>query len=430
MTIDEMTKEIAAQGELIKKLETRALESGKKKEGNEPSPARKMRWDTSELGASKGGSLTPNRKLKVAEYSFEHIALGRLLLKARDGLLPDSLEERFQSEAKKYTMTEAGAATGAELVEDPYWGQIFEDVRNATKVAQLFESVPMTSKTLELCELGDAVFYKPAGEGQAVTATDPATAKRTITAFELKAQVDVSDELDEDAIISMLPALRSRLVTNAAETIDEALLCADASTGKQNINYYAATDGSDLTTSSRFLLGFDGILHYCLAEVTGQKSSVTTLATTSFLTLLSLLGKYGDDPTRLCFILDRGSKLKALGLTEFLGVDKFGSGATILTGQIGSIFGSPVVMSGTLALSNATGQVDQTAGNNTKGRIVLVNRDMWKVGMRRTVRIATERSESKGLTSLVCTFRMGLQCLGDRSSAQYAHTALGYNVTV
>jgi HK97 family phage major capsid protein len=418
-TIEQLSQEVE---ELIQRVE-----AGRK--GDTNIRERKMRFfDAGQAPVQR--ILAPQTRKKVEEFTFEELMLGRMLLNARGGILPDALEKRFQEQAVQFrTMTEDGAATGAELVPD-VWNGLLQDARAATKVANLFEQVPMTSKTVELMEMGDAVFYKPTGEGQAVTATDLVTAKRLMTAYELKAQVDVGDRLDEDAAIQMLPSIRARLVLNAAEAIDEAVLCADASTGKQNINYYAATGGSDLAANSRFLLGFDGLLHYCLNEVTGQGSNLAALTTDDFLTLISLLDKYADNPDRCVFIMDRYVKNKAIGLSDFQGVEKLGAQASLLTGQIGVIYGSPVVMSGALLKSNATGQVDQTGGSNTKGRVVLVNRDMWKVGFRRTVQVRSERSESKGLTSLVCSFRMGLQCLGDRSTATYCHAALGFDTTV
>jgi hypothetical protein len=331
----------------------------------------------------------------------------------------------------KQTMTTDGSGTGAELVDTLLFPTLFNDIVSKTLVAELFRPwMDMPQGSMFLPSLGDVTFYKPAGEGQAVTATDPATARRTITAYTLKAQVDISDEENEDAIIAMIPEIRAKLAQNAREVIDEAILCADTTTGKQNINYYAATDGSDLATSSRFLLGFNGLMHYCLNEVSGQSTGITTLATSSFAALIGLLGKYADEPSRCAFVIDRWVKNKAIQLSDFSTTDKMGPNATLLTGQIGQIYGIPVVLGGGLAKSNATGQVDQTSGNNTKGRIVLVNRDMWRFGVRRAIRVAAQRDEAKTLTSIVASMRIGLQCFGDRSNADYCHTALGYNVTI
>jgi HK97 family phage major capsid protein len=367
------------------------------------------------------------------DFTVEELSLARMILQSRESSLPDVLEGCWQSLAdkvKKYTMTSTGAGTGAELVDTVLWSQLFNDIIASTEVANLFTPfIPMSSGKMELSELGDATFYKPSGEGQAVTASDLPTAKRDFTARLLKAQVDVSDEEDEDAIIAMIPEVRNRLVRNAREVIDEAILNADASTGKENINYYDPSGGT-IATDSRFLIGFDGLIHYCLNEVTGQASAEATLGSTSFTKAIEMLDKYGDVPGRLAFIIDRGVKNEALDVDEFLTMDKIGNLATLLTGQLGQAYGVPVIMSATIAKSNATGQVDQTPGNNTKGRLLLVNRDMWRIGMRRNVQVRTQRDEPKGLTSIVCTFRVALQCFGDRSSAGYTHTALLYNITV
>jgi HK97 family phage major capsid protein len=394
---------------------------------------RKMRFDT-------GGYNTDNarsrfvKKPTLDEYGLEELALCRMILAARGSEMPDAYESKFQSlaeKAVKYTLTTGGTGTGAELIDTVMWTQLFQDVTNATLVAGLFQPwLNMPTQSVELPSLGDVTFYKPAGEGQAVTATDLATAKRVLTAYTIKAQVDISDEEDEDAIVALIPQIRAILIRNAKEVIDEAILNADASTGKQNVNYYAATGGSDIATSSRFLLGFDGLIHYCLNEVTGQKTDLSALTIDDFAALISKLGKYADVPARCAFIIDRGTKNKAILLDEFLTVDKMGANATILTGQVGEVFGTPVVLSGQLAKANATGQVDQTGGSNTTGRIVLVNRDMWVFGIRRNIRVATQRDEAKTLTSIVVSMRIGLQCYGDRASADYCHTALGYDVTI
>ncbi len=414
------------------------------KEADARPATRKIRFDTSESVVN--GVVVRNfnsdsaakrfvKKYTLDDYGVEELALLRMILARRGSQMPDAFEDKFQSLADKvrrYTMTTGGEGTGAELIDTLMWNQLFQDIQSATLVADLFAPwMDMPSQSVELPSLGNVTFYKPAGEGQAVTATDLATAKRTLKAYTLKAQVDVSDEEDEDAVIAMIPNIRAILIRNAREAIDEAILNADASTGTQNINYYAATGGSNINTASRFLLGFDGLIHYCLNELTGQVKDFGAAPTPALCaTLISLLGKYADTPSRCAFVIDRWVKNSLMQNENFATVDKLGAQATLLTGQIGQVYGIPVVLSGQLAKANATGQVDQTSDNNTKGRVILVNRDMWRFGIRRNIRVATERSEAKTMTSIVVSMRIGLQCYGDRSSADYSHTALGYNVTV
>lgn len=422
--------------------EAKALGAKEAQEHNAEPQTRKIRFcaDDATLGDNNAeDGLLHNVKTdkffapkrNPESYDFESIALGRMLLGARGAVLPDNLESKFQSQAdrvRKLTMTTDAVGTGAELTDVVMWPNLFNDVVANTLVAQLFAPwITMSAKSMELPSLGDATFYTPSGEGEAVTATDLATAKRTITAYLLKAQVDVSDEEDEDAIIALLPEIRSKLVRNSREVIDETLLCADASDGATNINYY----GADIAADSRFLLGFDGLIHLALNEITGNVDAISAaIDAADFRTLLGHMGKYADDPTRVAFIIDRWNKNVMLGLTELGTVDKYGPAATILTGEIGKIYGSPVIVSSALAKAASDGRVNSTGGSNTTGRIIAVNRDMWRFGIRRAIRIAAERSEAKGITSVVATLRIGLQCFGDRSSAGYTHTILGRNCTI
>jgi HK97 family phage major capsid protein len=369
---------------------------------------------------------------KPREYTREELSLGRQLLRARGESLPNDMEAAWQSQTLRLlTMTTQDAGAGAELVPTDEYGKLFEDARAPAKVGALFQPfVDMTTKKTDLASLGDPVLYKPSAEGVAVSVTDLLTAKVTLEAFTTRCQTDISDELDAGSVVNMLGAIRANFIRKIAETIDEVILNADKSTGKQNINYYAASGGSNIDTASRFLLGFDGLIHYCLEEVTGQTVDIGTLEITDFGTMLSKLGKYAVDPSRLAFIMDIWTYIKAVQLDGFQTVDKLGDKATLLTGQLGAVYGVPVIVTDQMAKANATGQVDQTPGNNTTGRIVLVHRDMWKVGNWIPLQVRSERSESKGLTSIVGNLRIGMNCFGDRSDAKYSHVVLGYNVTI
>jgi HK97 family phage major capsid protein len=380
------------------------------------------------MAESVTGFLAPPTSRDPSHYGFWDIFIARSILNRRGQVLPDNWEARFQSLAEKATMTEAGVGTGAELVEEVRSRQLLRDIALATRVMSALPTVTMEAGKMKMSEIGDVTFYKPSSEGVAVTATDLATAERDLIAYELKAQVDVGDTLAEDAVVALIPTIRSVLVQNAAQAIDDCLINADASTGTQNINYYAATGGSSIPTTSRFLLGFDGLIHLALNEASVMTSDLAALTAADFATLLGLMEKYGTNPKSVLFIMDLWAYLKAIQLTEVSTYDKMGAKATISTGELAQIWGCPIIVSQQMLKANATGQVDQTSGNNTKGRIIAVNRDMWRAGLRRIVRVATERSEAKGITSLVCSFRLALQCFGARASVK--HTTLGYNVTV
>jgi HK97 family phage major capsid protein len=374
-------------------------------------------------------SLPKARALNPDDCDYWSLLLGKKLLEARGAVLPVSYEARLQELSKKFTMTSTGTGTGEELAEVQQSVSLLRDIYLETKVMSTLPVVDMPTGKMKLSQISnDAVFYKPSGEGVAVTATDLTTAERDFIAYTLKAQIDVSDELDEDSLIALIPQLRKILFQNAAQAVDEAILNADASTGTQNINYYAASGGSNLSTASRFLLGFDGLIHLALNEASSMTVDVGTLEAADFVNLLAKMEKYGINTKSVLFIMDLWTYLKAIQLDEVSTFDKMGAKATISTGELAQIWGIPIIVSEQLAKSNATGQVDQTAENNVKGRIVAVNRDSWRVGLLRPTLVRSERSESKMMTTIVASFRLALQCWGDRASAK--HTALGYDVTI
>jgi HK97 family phage major capsid protein len=381
------------------------------------------------FAAGSGGVLPKARALRPDDCDYWSLLLGQKLLQARGAVLPADYESRLAALSEKLTMTSTGTGTGEELVEVARSTDFLRDIYLATNVMAALPAINMPSGQMKLSEItSDATFLKPSAEATAVTATDLATAERDFIAYTLKAQIDVSDELVEDSIVALIPQLRTILLQNAAQAIDEAILNADASTGTQNINYYAASGGSNIDTASRFLLGFDGMIHLALNEASGMTVDVGTLEIADFVSLLAKMGKYGINPKAVLFITDIATYLKAILLDDVKTFDKMGAKATISTGELAQVFGIPIVVSEQLAKSNATGQVDQTAGNNTKGRILAVNKQLFRVGLARPVTLRAERSESKTMTSLVVSFRLALQCFGDRSSA--THTALGYDVTV
>ena len=385
--------------------------------------------------------IKDTKPLKPEQLSLEQLAIGALVFGAspKFGAMPDIYEDRLNEVCKSKfgasfrTMVSATEGIGAELLERQLFAQLFNDIIFEAEMTRLLGVTVMPSQVFDVPTLGEpsTLFRKPAGEGQAVTATDLTTGKFTLTAYELKAQVDIGDWLEQDAVIALIPEIRSTLVRNAGGVIDEVVFNGDTTTGKVNINYYK-TDGEDIATDSRFLIGFDGLIHYCLNEGTGTpwKTSLTTLEIADFTTLIALLGKYAVKPADVGLIMDVWTWAKALSLTEFLTMQNYGSNATIIGGGLGKPFGMNLVVTDKIAKSNADGRVDQTPASNTVGRMLMVNKKMWKLGVRQPIRVATERSESKGITSLVCTMRIALQCFGDRTDPKYSHTALGYNITV
>lgn len=334
---------------------------------------------------------------------------------------------REQMASKAMDSTTAGA--GDELVPTFETGELWMDVNLATNVLPALRQTPMPTNPYDIpLQFGDVNWY-PIAENVQGTTTDPTTAKATLTAQGLKAGVPFSDELNEDSIVPFVPELRASLVRNAAEIIDDVLLNADT-TVTNNINADGATISTSDAGKAQWLLGFDGLIHLPLVDNTGQGTSVGAAVSANgvFNQVLRSMGRYGHGSQRgdVVFISDVNTAIAALAIDEVETVDKLGVRATISSGELGSVYGTPLIVSEQMLLAASDGKITDGAAGTT-GRVLGVNTRQWAVGFRRGITLESEREAGKGQTTLWAHLRIALTARGTRSSA--THTALAYNIT-
>ena len=342
------------------------------------------------------------------------------------GLNPRMLEE-WQTNLKA-AMDSTTAGSGDELVPTQEAAALWLDVNLETLVAPLFSRTEMPSDPFDIpLQLGDVSWF-PGTENSAVTGSALATAKQTLTSYELVGTVPWSLSLDEDSVIAMAPEVRSSLVRNAAEVIDDVLLNADA-TATNNINADGATISKSDAGKGHWLLGFDGLLHLPLVDNVNQGNDHGgNVSDTMFNEVRAKLGKYAVRPSELAYIMDVDTYIRCLGITNFRTLDKLGPNATLLQGQLAAVEGIPVLVSEQMQAADADGKVTSGGNTNTTGRLLIVNRTQWRVGFRRELTIETERDIQKRQNVMVVSMRIAFaERTGTRSTA--THTALQYNIT-
>ena len=342
------------------------------------------------------------------------------------GLNPRTLEE-WQANLKA-ALDSTTATTGDELVSTQEASALWMDVNLQTMVAPLFARVEMPSNPFEIpLQLGDVNWY-PGTENLATTSTALTTAKQTLTAYELVGQVPWSLSLDEDSIIAMAQEVRSALVRNAAEVMDDLMLNGDT-TETNNINADGATIGKTTAGKGHWLIGFDGLRHQCLVDNTSQAVNHNAAVSDDMWNeARRKIGTYGVRPSELAYITDVKTYINALTLANFRTLDKLGPQATILTGQLGAVEGIPVIVSEQLREADTDGKVTD-AGNATEtGSLLLVNRTQWRTGFRRELSIETDRDIQKRQNVMVVSMRLAFaERSGTASSA--THTSLIYDIT-
>ena len=306
---------------------------------------------------------------------------------------------------------------------------LWSDVNLETLIAPLFSRVDMPTNPFEIpLQLGGVNWY-PGAENTAVTGSAPATARQTLTAHELVAEVPWSLTLDEDAVIAMAEEVRSSLVRNAVEVIDDVLLNADTTAAERHQlrrrHHYAATTAA----KGHWLVGFDGLLHLPLVDNAAQSNNHNAAVSDDmFNEIHGKLGKYGVRPSELAYIMDVNTYIKSLTVDNFRTLDKLGPNATLLRGQLGAVEGIPVIVSEQMATADADGKVTDGGNANTKGRLLITNRTQWRLGFRRELLIETTRDIQKRQNIMVVSMRLAfMERTGSRGSA--THTALQYNIT-
>ncbi len=381
--------------------------------------------------ARSGGAERPRVPFgKYAGRDVLDLACVRSLwsAQARDpaGLNPRMLEDWRAN--LKAAMDSTTAGSGDELVDTQEARALWDDVNLETTVAPLFNTIQMPSNPFQIpLQLGDVNWY-PGAENTAATGATLATARQTLTAYELVAEVPWSYDLDEDAVIAMMEELRRSLLRNAREVIDDVLLNGDTTT-TNNINADGATIGSTDAGKGHWLLGFDGLIHLPLVDHTAQANNhAAAVSDDMFNEVRAKLGKYGVRPSEAVYITDINTYLRSLGVGNFRTLDRFGPQATLLTGQLGAVGGIPVIVSEQMRPAEADGKVTDTGNTVNTGRLLAVNRTQWRIGFKRELSIETVRDPQKRQNVMVVSFRIALQeRSGSRATA--THTALQYNIT-
>lgn len=326
---------------------------------------------------------------------------------------------------KALDSTTSGA--GDELVNTGIAAQLWNDIFLASRVVSTMMRIPMPTNPFDIPLGLGAVTWRKGSENTATTASNPTTAKSTLTATELVTEQNWSYTLDEDAIVALAPEVRRRLAQSGAEIIDAFALNADATDAATgNINLDDADPDADTYYLSS---GQDGIRHQWLVDNTamGNSAGGDALADLDLTTTLAEMGKYAVDPSQVVFVCDVATYLNGfLALTNTVTVDKFGPQAVVLTGQLAAYRGIPIIVSASHPLTQSDGKAN--AASNTLGSISIFNRNMWYAGFRRDLLMEVDRDIQKRQYVMVTSLRQAVAAHGTRSTN--THTAGVYNILV
>ena len=157
-----------------------------------------------------------------------------------------------------------------------------------------------------------------------------------LNAYRLISQTFMDNNVDEQVLINLMPMLVDSVARAHARAVDNAII--NGSGSITGLDGYAAASGSSID--------LDG------ASIAAGNSATLTAA--GLLTARKAMGKYGVNPADVAYIVSQARYFELIEDAGFQDVTDVGSDlATKITGQIGSVFGSPVIVSDSFAAEGA-----------------------------------------------------------------------------
>tara|TARA_R110001592_G_scaffold70015_5_gene214743 strand:+ start:2178 stop:3236 length:1059 start_codon:yes stop_codon:yes gene_type:complete len=280
------------------------------------------------------------------------------------------------TERVKNALAGAASGTGATMLPTETADEIIGIVYERNFMRSLFPAMPMSRRKINVPKLSGSVDFHQ----QSLSMTDAGTAageSRHATdeiTLELKtmiANIPIGNYLVAYGVEGLMSVLRDDIASRLAYNEQSLLINGDTTVAgtpayRDNVNgeYDAANNPTGVSaTANDYLLLFDGLRKSATATPVAVGG---TFALSHLRTAIAQLGVYSDNRDDLALIVPRNLEVQLLGLTELQTVDKYGPAATILSGEIGKIYGIRVFGTGAIATNlNAAGIYDATTVDKT-----------------------------------------------------------------
>ena len=276
-------------------------------------------------------------------------------------------------------------ATNAGDIDQEVSRQIEKEVTLNLRTAGLFREIQVNGAATVLPiqpDVEPATFQTGAAaagnlENRGASDSTYQPAQVILNAYRLISQTFMDNHVDEEVLVNLMPMLVESVARAHARAVDNAII-----------------NGSGSIT------GLDG--YATASSVAPSIAGGAVLTAANLLTARKAMGKYGINPTDVAYIISQARYYELIEDSGFADITDVGSDiATKLTGAIGAVYGSPVIVSDSFA-AEADGIPCAFAVNTRNYAIprlrgVAVETD-YEVGNQRRVIVATQ---SLGFEELV-----------------------------
>jgi HK97 family phage prohead protease len=289
--------------------------------------------------------------------------------------------------------------TSAGSIDTAVSTQIEKEVELELRAANLFREINVNSQATVLPiapEAAAAQFVTSAADGNL---TDGAAANTyrpqevTLKAYRLMSTSFIDNWTDEQVLVNLLPMITDGVARAHARAVDGMIL-------------NGVTDADPNVASNQAITGLSG---HAASSGDGASFSVDisaneTLTGTTLMNARSKMGKYGINPSDVAYIVPTHRYFELVSDSGFADITDVGSAlATKINGVIGTVFGSPVIVSDAFAAETPTAGETVAYAVNVRNFVIPRLRGVnvesdYQVAAQRNLLVA---SQSLGFNQLV-----------------------------
>ncbi|MGA1773146.1 MAG: HK97 family phage prohead protease [Flavobacteriaceae bacterium] len=262
--------------------------------------------------------------------------LGRITKKGWETKLGRELVEKVN--------THSSVSVSSADFEQEVSSNIERDIQNELILAPMFREIAMNTASMILPIMPDSGYAEITGSAGSTDGTSPngtvderggtdrngiALTEVELRTVKMVAKSYLGNETEEDAIIPILPLLREAMIRSHARGVENMILLGGHSDGAyssitaaQGLLKYASTNSRDVETAG----------------------TATALTASALLNLRKQMGKYGLRAADVAYVVSQQCYFELLEDAEFQDFNLVNQTATKLTGEVGQIFGSPVMV--------------------------------------------------------------------------------------
>lgn len=283
-------------------------------------------------------------------------------------------EDKIVGAEEIKTTLDGTTGYGLEMLPTELSSDIIGRVWEESWIRNSFRSVTMTTDTLEVPKILTGITMQGmAKTDDRATETRHTTDNITLTMKTVIGNAPIRKKLIAYAVDTLMPSIEEDIRDTIAEMEEDMFINGDTTSGASNINgSYHATNFPNGVVTRDPRLEFDGLRHFAIAGGKVVNASGQALTQTHIRKAIAQLARHGIRKSDLIIAMSPTVATTVLGWDDLRTIDKYGPSATILTGEVGKIFGCTVVATDLISDTLDEDAVERTQAGGTTGNMSVV----------------------------------------------------------